>query len=180
MYGTFEALRVFQRARYRLWDERRVALGTGHKLFSICEVASRRNLSGQTPRQLSSDRFGGLSNSVAPILAIGTGFAIFSSQHYYSPDARSIGDCRDRGHAPQGFPEFLQGLFSHDQRAFPNFHSASQAANSNVNRSSTVGLKVVAMQIVPKRSGGRGLAAVDYGAVADREISGDDPADQGA
>src|SRR5277367_2970508 len=32
MHGTLEALREFQRARYRLDDQRRVALGTSHKL----------------------------------------------------------------------------------------------------------------------------------------------------
>jgi len=39
MHGTLKALREFQRARYRLDDERRVALGTGHKLSA--EIVSR-------------------------------------------------------------------------------------------------------------------------------------------
>ena len=38
VHGTFEALREFQRARYGLDDERRVALRTGHALFGDSRV----------------------------------------------------------------------------------------------------------------------------------------------
>ena len=41
VHGTFEALREFQRARYGLDDERRVALGTGHAFFGDSRFAIR-------------------------------------------------------------------------------------------------------------------------------------------